>query len=84
MDELNALPYLDAVIRETLRVHSPAPSTVRIAMRDDVLPLSKPFTDKRGIIQEGIRYGYSDPEKLCYTHYVLSVFAKVKLSWFRF
>ncbi|TFK67144.1 cytochrome P450 [Pluteus cervinus] len=54
MDELNALPYLDAVVRETLRVHTPAPSTVRIATRDDVLPLSKPFTDKRGKVQEGI------------------------------
>ncbi|TFK65716.1 cytochrome P450 [Pluteus cervinus] len=51
---LNALPYLDAVVRETLCVHSPAPSTVRVAMRDDVLPLSKPFTDKRGKFQEGI------------------------------
>ncbi|TFK60962.1 cytochrome P450 [Pluteus cervinus] len=54
MDELNALPYLDAVVRETMRVHAPVPSTIRIATRDDVLPLSKPFTDKKGRVQEGI------------------------------
>jgi len=40
MDELNALPYLDCVVRETLRIHAPVPSTVRIAMKDDVLPLN--------------------------------------------
>ena len=54
MDELNALPYLDSVVRETMRLHAPVPSTVRVATKDDILPLSKPFTDKRGRIQEGI------------------------------
>lgn len=49
MDDLNALPYLDAVVRETLRVHAPVPSTMRIAMKDDILPLSTPFTDKYGV-----------------------------------
>ncbi len=58
MDELNALPYLEAVVRETMRLHTPLVSTLRIATKDDVLPLSKPFTDKRGRVQEGLRYGY--------------------------
>ncbi|KAJ7912531.1 cytochrome P450 [Mycena leptocephala] len=31
MDQLNELPYLDCVVRETLRVHAPVPSTMRIA-----------------------------------------------------
>lgn len=48
MDQLNALPYLDMVVRETLRVHAPVPSTLRVAMKDDVLPLNQPFTDRRG------------------------------------
>ncbi|KAJ7144321.1 cytochrome P450 [Mycena epipterygia] len=48
MDELNALPYLDMVIRETMRVHSPVMFTQRMAMKDDVLPLSKPYIDKAG------------------------------------
>ncbi|KAF9219209.1 cytochrome P450 [Gyrodon lividus] len=61
MDDLMALPYLDAVVRETLRVHAPVPSTVRIAMRDDVLPLEKPFTDKHGAVHDGIRISKGDP-----------------------
>ncbi|KAJ7055974.1 cytochrome P450 [Mycena amicta] len=48
MDELNALPYLEQVIRETLRVHAPAMFIERKAMADDVLPLSKPVIDKEG------------------------------------
>ena len=56
MDELMALPYLDAVVRETLRVHSPVPSTERIAMKDDVLPVEKPYTDKYGVVRDSIRY----------------------------
>ena len=54
MDELNALPYLDAVVRETLRVHAPVPSTLRVAVEDDVLPLSTPVTDRNGKVYESI------------------------------
>jgi Cytochrome P450 len=56
MDELSALSYLDIVVRETLRVHSPVPSTMRVAMEDDVIPLNTPFVDKNGQIQHGIKY----------------------------
>ena len=56
MEELNGLPYLDAVIRETMRVHAPVPSTFRVAMKDDVLPLQTPFVDKKGVVQHSIRY----------------------------
>ena len=55
MDQLNSLPYLDVVVRETLRVHAPVPSAMRVAMKDDVLPLSKPFIDRKGNVNEGIR-----------------------------
>ncbi|KAJ7116228.1 cytochrome P450 [Mycena crocata] len=48
MDELNALPYLDSVVRETMRVHSPAVHTQRCAVQDDVLPLAKPYIDQEG------------------------------------
>lgn len=62
MDELNALPYLDGVVRETLRVHSPVSATVRIATKDDVLPLGTPIKDKKGRLLNEIRsvtlFGY--------------------------
>jgi hypothetical protein len=56
MDDLSALPYLDTVVRETLRVHSPVPSTIRVAMEDDVIPLNTPFVDKNGQTHHGIKY----------------------------
>jgi hypothetical protein len=59
MDEINALPYLDCVIRETLRVHAPVPSTIRVAMEDDVLPLSEPFVDKTGKTLSEVMYVYA-------------------------
>ncbi|KAJ7735831.1 cytochrome P450 [Mycena maculata] len=48
MEELNSLPYLESVVRETMRVHAPVPFVQRMAMQDDVLPLSKPYIDKYG------------------------------------
>lgn len=55
MDELVALPYLDAVVRETLRLHAPVPTSLRIAMKDDLIPLNTPFTNKDGDICDHIR-----------------------------
>ncbi|CCM05371.1 uncharacterized protein FIBRA_07587 [Fibroporia radiculosa] len=54
MDELSELPYLDAVVRETMRVHAPVPVTVRIATKDDVIPLHTPFTDVHGKIHDSV------------------------------
>ncbi|KAI8972821.1 cytochrome P450 [Trametes punicea] len=42
-DELVSLPYLDAVCRETLRLHPPATFIFREAQRDMMLPLSQPI-----------------------------------------
>ncbi|PPQ88686.1 hypothetical protein CVT25_010120 [Psilocybe cyanescens] len=55
MDELNALPYLDAVVRESLRVHSPVRDSSRVAMKDDVIPLAKPIRDIHGNLLDRVR-----------------------------
>lgn len=55
MDELDALPYLDAVTRETLRVHAAVPVTVRVAVKDGVIPVSEPFVDRKGQVRKEIR-----------------------------
>ncbi|OCH90693.1 cytochrome P450 [Obba rivulosa] len=55
MDELNSLPYLDAVVRETLRVHAPVSSTIREAQKDDIIPLATPFKDTRGQLHDVLK-----------------------------
>ncbi|KAF7297364.1 Cytochrome P450 [Mycena indigotica] len=54
MDELNGLPYLESVIRETMRLHSPVSYSWRMAYSDDLIPLSTPFIDQRGRIFEAL------------------------------
>jgi len=54
MDELQALPYLDAVLRETMRIHSPVPFSIREAVKDDIIPLNAPFTDVNGQVHDSI------------------------------
>jgi cytochrome P450 len=55
MDELNALSYLDAVVRESLRVHPPLASILRVATEDDILPLGEPVKDRNGNVLDGIK-----------------------------
>lgn len=59
MDELNSLPYLDAVVREAMRLHSPVTSTLRNAVKDDVIPFDVPFTDRNGKVHNSLRYALS-------------------------
>ncbi|KAG0358831.1 cytochrome P450 [Gamsiella multidivaricata] len=39
-DDLNSLPYLNAVVRESLRIWSPVPLNLRVSVEDDYLPRS--------------------------------------------
>lgn len=55
-DQLADLTFLDAVVRETLRVRAAVPVTVRIAMHDDVIPVSKPYKDRYGKTHKEVRY----------------------------
>jgi hypothetical protein len=55
MDQLNSLPYLDSVVRETLRLHSPVASTIRQAKNDSSIPLGTPIVDKNGKVLHSIR-----------------------------
>lgn len=48
MDVLQGLSYLDAVVRESLRVNAPVSNTVRTAAEDDVIPLSEPIIGRDG------------------------------------
>ncbi|ESK88812.1 cytochrome p450 [Moniliophthora roreri MCA 2997] len=55
MEQLNALPYLDAVVREALRLYTPVTETDRVVLKDDVIPLNEPFTDKNGVVHHELR-----------------------------
>ncbi|KAK7466363.1 hypothetical protein VKT23_005090 [Stygiomarasmius scandens] len=51
-DQLEMLPYLEAVCRETLRLFPPVPLLFRTALRDAILPLSKPISSTNGSTNE--------------------------------
>jgi cytochrome P450 len=54
-DAIEALPFLDAVVRETLRVCPPVHGTIRTATRDDIIPISSPVILRDGTeMKEGI------------------------------
>ncbi|KAI5987609.1 cytochrome P450 [Pisolithus albus] len=50
----HSLPYLDAVVHETLRVHPPVTDLFRVAAEDDVIPLSEPVVTRSGKVVNSI------------------------------
>ena len=53
-------PYLDACVRESLRLHTPITSTMRIAKKADVVPVSTPYRDRAGQVRNSIVLNVGD------------------------
>ncbi|KAF8489400.1 cytochrome P450 [Gautieria morchelliformis] len=53
-ETLNGLRYLDMVVRESLRLYSPVSQTMRVALKDDVVPVAVPYQDAKGKTRENI------------------------------
>lgn len=45
------LPYLESVLRESLRLHSPITSTMRVASQDSVIPLEQPTLSGEKVVR---------------------------------
>ena len=54
MSVVDKLPYLNAVVQETLRLCPPAHSTIRVAMEDDAIPLSHPIELRDGTVMQEV------------------------------
>lgn len=51
-------PFVIAVVKEALRLHSAIPYTERVCLSDDLIPLSKPYTiDERSVSAIAIKRG---------------------------
>ncbi|KAF9450103.1 cytochrome P450 [Macrolepiota fuliginosa MF-IS2] len=46
--DYDSMPYLNAILKESLRYNPPTYNTFRQASRDDIIPLSKPITTTTG------------------------------------
>lgn len=65
-DKIELLPYLDAVVRETLRLCPPVHSTIRVATSDDQIPISHPVVLQDGTVVE--KGGFISIRKGSYIH----------------
>lgn len=73
MDELNVLPYLDKIVRETMRLYAPVPNTVRQVMKDDVIPTQSEWIDRLGQKRQGLPYVCSPFPSICHLLFAHSV-----------
>ncbi|QRW14203.1 cytochrome P450 family protein [Ceratobasidium sp. AG-Ba] len=60
MAELDKLPYLDAVVRETMRIHPAVAGSIRQATENAKIPVSKVFKDRDGVDRSEIRVKKGD------------------------
>jgi cytochrome P450 len=60
-EQVMQLPYLDWVVRESLRVHAPVTSTMRVCLREgDAIPVGAPYEDRKGLRQSVIQVRKGD------------------------
>ncbi|KAF8594146.1 cytochrome P450, partial [Ceratobasidium sp. AG-I] len=60
MGELDKLPYLDAVLKEALRVFAPVPNVGREAAFDISIPVGEAYKDRKGNMQTEIKIQKGD------------------------
>ncbi|KAF8521877.1 cytochrome P450 [Hysterangium stoloniferum] len=61
-DQLTSgLPFLDAVTKETLRLHPPVAVTLREAAADEILPLTKPLRTTSGELVDTVHISRGTP-----------------------
>ena len=81
LDELNSLPYLDKVIREALRLHSPGAWIERTPHHVDCIPVDTPYEDRYGNMRDHIVYMIFFPlARLCLHLCRISPGDKVRIS----
>ena len=54
-NSIDSLPYLDAVLKESLRLSPSVHSTIRVAMMDDEIPLSEEMKMRDGSVENVFR-----------------------------
>jgi hypothetical protein len=56
MDTLAKMPYMDAVVRETLRLYAPVAAMAKTVMQHGVLPTENKWVDRKGKMRDGVQY----------------------------
>ncbi|KAF7790941.1 hypothetical protein EIP86_001900 [Pleurotus ostreatoroseus] len=54
LSDVDQMPYTQAVIKETLRLHPVVTHSIRRAQKDDVIPLSRPVTTRSGKVLDNV------------------------------
>ena len=81
MISIEKLPYLDNVVRETLRFCPAVHGTIRVATRDDRIPLSHPVTLQNGQTIGMDQNGYIEIKKGSYIHIPIEGFSYSEDIW---
>jgi cytochrome P450 len=67
--DYDSMPFLNAVIKEGLRLHPIIPNLMRKAGKDDVIPLLEPITTKDGRVIEDIAVSKGQTLMCCVAAY---------------